>query len=158
MKSTLAKSLLVLLLHSPSLAQTSGFGIGAILGEPTGVSGKLWLSEHNALTGALAWSFRDAGSLQIQADHLIHMDLTSEIDQDIKGHAYFHYGIGGRLRDDSADNRISARAPLGITYAARKSSLDAFFEIVPMLDFSPETAFDLNAAVGVRFYFGKVKQ
>jgi hypothetical protein len=135
-------------------AQTTGIGIGAILGEPTGISAKIWMSEHNAVTGALAWSFRDAGSLQIQADYLIHADLTSEIDQDIKGRAYFHYGIGGRLRDDTADNRISARAPLGVTYASRKSSLDAFIEIVPLLDFSPETAFDMNAAVGVRFYFG----
>ena len=84
-------------------AQTTGIGIGAILGEPTGISAKIWMSEHNAVTGALAWSFRDAGSLQIQADYLIHADLTSEIDQDIKGRAYFHYGIGGRLRDDTAD-------------------------------------------------------
>jgi len=43
--------------------------------------------------------------------------------------------------------------PLGVTYTRPKASLDAFFEVVPMLDIAPETAFDLNAAIGVRFFF-----
>lgn len=75
------------------------------------MSATVWVSEHNAFTGALAWSFRNDGFLQIQTDYLIHYDLSKEIEQDIKGGAYFHYGIGGRLRDDTSDNRMSIRAP-----------------------------------------------
>src|SRR5258708_39192418 len=32
------------------------FGVGAIFGEPTGVSVKYWLSDKHAIDGALAWS------------------------------------------------------------------------------------------------------
>ena len=38
-------------------AQDSGFGAGFILGEPTGVSAKLWLSKDDAIDYAAAWSF-----------------------------------------------------------------------------------------------------
>lgn len=141
------------LLLSANGVDASGFGVGAILGEPTGVTAKVWTTDRTALTGALAWSFRDDGSLQIQGDYVIHIDKTSEIKKDLRGRTYLYYGIGGRLRDDTSDNRISARAPLGVSYASAKSPLEFFVEIVPMLDFSPETAFDLNGAVGVRFYF-----
>lgn len=157
MRALLLACLVLTLSTTDATAQSSGFGIGAILGEPTGLSAKVWTSDRTALTGAIAWSFREDGSLQIQGDYLIHSERTGEvqgeIERDIKGRLYFHYGIGGRLRDDTSDNRISARAPLGITYASGKSPLDFFIEVVPMLDFTPETAFDLNAAVGIRFYF-----
>ncbi len=38
-------------------AQQKDFGLGIILGEPTGVSGKLWTSSENAFDFAAAWSF-----------------------------------------------------------------------------------------------------
>ena len=38
-------------------AQEKDFGVGAILGEPTGVSLKKWLGARTAIDGALAWSF-----------------------------------------------------------------------------------------------------
>ena len=139
---------------APAAAQTEGFGLGITLGEPTGVTGKLWVSEHTAFAGAVAWSFRNSGSLQIQGDYLIHLELTGEIKRDIKGRSFFHYGIGGRIRDDPADNRMSVRVPLGITYAFAKSPLDFFVEAVPMLDLAPETEFDVGGAIGVRFFFG----
>ena len=151
MKTRLTFILLIALAHTPVHAQSKGVGVGPILGEPTGLSTKVWISEHNALTGH--WFFWNDGSPQIQPDYLIHRDLTEEIDQDLCGCIYLNYVIGGRVRDDTSDNRLSARVPLGTTYASGKSSLDVFIEIVSMLDFAPETAFDLNAAVGVRFYF-----
>lgn len=140
--------------QTPTEAQTEGLGLGITVGEPTGLTGKLWVSEHTAFAGAVAWSFRNSGSLQIQGDYLIHLELTGEIKRDIKGRSFFHYGIGGRIRDDPADNRMSVRVPLGITYAFAKSPLDFFVEAVPMLDLAPETDFDVGGAIGARFFFG----
>jgi hypothetical protein len=37
------------------LAQADGFGVGIILGEPTGLSGKYWLTEKTAVDAAVAW-------------------------------------------------------------------------------------------------------
>lgn len=154
MKGFLFAALALSIVSLPVNGQTNGVGVGITVGEPTGLTTKIWFSEHNALAGAVAWSFRDGGSLQLQGDYLIHYELTGDIQQDIRGRAFFHYGIGGRLRDDAADNRMSVRVPLGVTYAFGKSPLDFYFEIVPMLDVSPETAFDLGGAAGVRLYFG----
>ena len=48
--------LAAILLCGTASAQDSGFGLGVILGEPTGISGKLWLGGKTAIDGATAWS------------------------------------------------------------------------------------------------------
>jgi len=47
---------LIIILAKPISAQDHGFGIGLILGEPTGVSAKLWTSNQNALDVGLGVS------------------------------------------------------------------------------------------------------
>ena len=39
-----------------SFGQAEGFGLGVVLGEPTGISFKSWTSAHGAFDGAVAWS------------------------------------------------------------------------------------------------------
>ena len=68
---------LVLLLFIAALsiqlnAQDSGFGLGIIVGEPTGISAKLWTTENTALDAALAWSFAGDGFLRLHSDLLWH--------------------------------------------------------------------------------------
>ncbi len=41
-----------------AVAQDRDFGIGVIIGEPTGISAKLWTSPVNALDFGLGWSVR----------------------------------------------------------------------------------------------------
>jgi hypothetical protein len=53
-------------------AQPSGFGIGVILGEPTGLSAKYWISPYCAIDGALAWSLDKKSRVQIHSDYLWH--------------------------------------------------------------------------------------
>ena len=56
------KTFIIALLGISSLtmsAQDSGFGVGAIFGEPTGLSLKSWLSSKNAIDAAVAWSSID---------------------------------------------------------------------------------------------------
>lgn len=47
----------MIILIKPVAAQDHGFGMGIILGEPTGLSAKAWTSNDNAFDFALAWSF-----------------------------------------------------------------------------------------------------
>src|SRR4030065_2816368 len=73
---------LMMILAKPITAQDHGFGMGIILGEPTGLSAKAWTSSDNAFDFALAWSFRDYhrdndnnnndGDVLLQADYVWH--------------------------------------------------------------------------------------
>ncbi|MFC1714777.1 hypothetical protein ACFL6S_14010 [Candidatus Poribacteria bacterium] len=122
-------------------AQDEGLGVGIIVGEPTGLCGKLWLSSRTAIDGAAAWSFNKSGNLHLHADYLIH-SLDSNLG--------FYYGIGGRVKLDD-DMRTGLRLPLGVTYIT-ESSIDIFFELAPLLDLAPSTDFRLNAAIGLRYF------
>lgn len=150
--------LVLILCNSHALAQDRGFGLGIIIGEPTGISAKTWLGHASALDFALAWSFKGRNFLTLHADYLIHNFRLIKVD---KGQLPFYYGIGGRIKfrgDDnrpgeSNDTRLGVRVPVGLAYLLENVRLDLFVEIVPLLELVPETDFDLNAAIGVRYFF-----
>jgi hypothetical protein len=150
-----------MLLCSFGGAQDRGFGLGIILGEPTGVSLKGWQGKSTAIDGALAWSFAGNDFFQIHGDYLSHNFALLKVE---KGKLPFYYGIGGRIkffgdgsnrrgRDNNDKTRIGVRVPLGLAYLFERTALDIFLEVVPILDLIPETEFDLNAAIGIRYFF-----
>jgi len=138
-----------------------GFGIGLMVGEPTGLSAKKWLSETTALTSAAAWFFSGNDSFQLHADYLWHnFDLIKL--EEFKGRFAVYYGVGARIKwkeDDSGkgrdDDRTTAgiRVPAGLSYLFSEVPLDLFAEIVPVLDIAPDTDFDIGVALGARYYF-----
>jgi hypothetical protein len=141
------------------VAAQGGFGVGIILGEPTGLSLKSWLSNSIAIDAAAAWSFSKHSAIQLHADYLIH-------NYSIIGSKQWplYYGIGGRLKlrgndegkdkdNDNNDLRLGVRVPFGITFLPSSAPFDFFVEVVPVLDLVPGTDFDLNGAIGGRFYF-----
>ena len=79
-------------------AQDKNFGVGVILGEPTGLSGKYWISPERAFDVALAYSFlEDNKSFAFHADHLYHMEGI--IDQHYKMPLYYGFGVRFRIRE-----------------------------------------------------------
>ena len=54
-----------------SYGQDKGFGIGALFGEPTGISAKYWINREMAIDGLVSWSFTKT-SFQIHSDFLYH--------------------------------------------------------------------------------------
>ena len=123
------------------------FGLGIILGEPTGISAKVWMSGTTAVDGAIAWSFANGSALHIHADFLLHnIDVISKV-------VPLYYGIGGRIKFREDDTRIGVRIPVGIAYDFPSTPIDIFLEIVPLLNLNPNTSFTMNGAVGGRFYF-----
>ena len=133
--------LIAVIFCSTAAAQDSGFGVGVILGEPTGLSGKLWLGGGAAIDGAAAWSFNKNGNLHLHADYLLH-SLGDKIG------LYYGLGVRAKLEDD---RRVGIRFPLGIAYLT-ESSLDIFLEAAPLLDLAPSTDFRLNVAIGFRYF------
>lgn len=124
-----------------------------ILGEPTGISAKAWLTEIHAVDAAAAWSVHRDGFFQVHADVLLH-DYDVVDVQEVRGRIPLSYGVGGRVVLGKHDEWVGVRFPLGVSYLFPTAPFDVFLEIVPILDLLPETDFDLDAAIGARFYFG----
>lgn len=129
-------------------AQDSGFGLGIIAGEPTGLSAKVWTTDHTALDAALAWSFVGHGFLRLHSDLLIHRHL---IDVD-KGRLPVYFGLGAKL-GFASNLEFGIRFPLGMAYHFESAPFEVFLEVVPVFSLIPETAVHLDGGIGVRYYF-----
>ncbi len=142
--------LLAVLLTVASPAFAGGFGLGIILGEPTGISFKQWLTERNAIDAAAAWSFGDVSAFHVHMDYLYHGPLGADVDP---GGILYYVGIGARLKATEGDSRIGVRLPLGLDYVFDDTPIDIFFEIAPILDLAPSTDFRMNGSLGLRYFF-----
>ena len=149
MKRAITAIIVVLLVSfSISYAQDSGFGIGIIVGEPTGISAKLWTGSKQAFTGAVAWSLDD-DSFHLHVDHLWHIESV-EVE---KGRLPFYVGVGGKLEVNNNDTNIGVRIPLGVNYLFAVAPLDVFLEIVPAMRLVKDTEFEIDAGIGIRYFF-----
>ena len=130
-------------------AQSNGIGVGLIVGEPTGISGKYWTGSTTAFDAGLAWSFIDENAFQIHADYIFHnMRLITIPD----GKLPFYYGIGARLKT-ATKIQLGVRVPLGLAYLFQNAPIDIFIEVVPILDLIPKTDFQISVALGARYFF-----
>ncbi|MBP9128267.1 MAG: hypothetical protein KBG07_05800 [Elusimicrobia bacterium] len=135
---------------SPQPGEARDFGVGVILGDPTGLSAKYWLTHKRAVDMALAWDLSGSDDrLEIHADHLWHFDL--DISR-MQGRLPLYVGLGGRVLTGH-DARVGVRVPLGISYMFPRIPIELFGEITPLLDFTPDTDTSVNGGAGIRFYF-----
>lgn len=137
-----------------ALAQPVGagpFGLGIIVGEPTGIDAKYHLNRTNALEFAAAWSVESNNTFQIQGDYLVHTYDLIKVD---RGEMPLFFGVGLRMafRED-ADELVGVRFPGGLDYMFDGAPLDIFGQIVPILELAPSTEFELEGAIGARFFF-----
>jgi hypothetical protein len=151
MKKIVFAILICISLSVPAaFADRGPFGLGLILGEPTGISAKLWLADMHAVDAAFAWSFQDEGSFYIHANYLFHLTGLISVNT---GQLPVYFGVGGKvnLRDDP---QVSVRIPFGLNYLFDTVPLDAFLEVAPGIGLFPSTKFDIGAGIGIRYYFG----
>ena len=130
--------------------QPGDFGVGAILGAPTGLSLKYWYTDSAAIDGALAWHFGDDDRFQIHADHLWHVTIPGLTIPDGRMPLYFGLGLRVLAGDHS---EAGVRIPLGLSYLLDKAPVEFFAEIAPVVEFAPDTAGDVEGGVGIRYYF-----
>ena len=140
-----------LCMPSDSRAAEGSTGLGVILGEPTGLSFKQWVGTRHAFDIAAAWSFADNGAFHIHADYLWH--FFDRIDRVESGSIPLYVGVGGRIKFNDNDDDVGVRVPLGIDFILADAPIDFFLEVVPILDLVPDTDFEINAALGARFWF-----
>ncbi len=138
-------------------------GIGVILGEPTGLTGKFWRDGSSAYDLGIAWSFNDF--LLIYGDILFHWsELPLRTSRDREFRPY----IGGGLvllistEDNRKDERyftddgsvgLGFRVPLGIEWRPRDVPVGVFGELVPGIGLVPSTFGFIQGGIGIRYYF-----
>ena len=143
-------------------------GLGFILGDPTGISGKYWVGSTNAIDAGLGFAnygagfgascYYDNGNVRrcngyydtsLNVDYLWQSNI-------VRGPAQldWYIGAGGRvLIFGGRGFDIAARAPIGVALMFNNPSfLEVFFELVPALYLAPP-GFTIEGGLGVRFYF-----
>jgi hypothetical protein len=125
------------------------FGLGIMLGEPTGITAKVWNKQTVAFDAGAAWSFVGSTFFQVHGDLLFHNFNLFKVET---GRMALYYGVGARVKF-ADDTTVSLRVPIGISYEFEKTPVELFLEVVPMLDLVPSTDVSMAGAVGFRYYF-----
>lgn len=148
------------------------FGLGFQVGDPTAIIGKVFVGSGNAIDfglGFRGWGYgrcRDRrGNYYYNCggygnDFSLHGDYLWQ-DTLVRSQVKLDWHIGGGARlifwdswGDGGYIEAMARMPIGLDLTFnRPSFLEVFFEIAPGIVFVPGLWFDIDAALGVRFYF-----
>ena len=139
------------------------FGLGLMLGAPTGLSGKYYLGPSTAIdfgVGVIRYYRHRHSNIHVHADFLWHpVSLASTEPFELP----LYFGIGARLwdfDDDDIDDDgfgLGVRAPIGIAMDFNNVPLDVFFELALVVDlffnYDDDYGADINGAIGMRYYF-----
>lgn len=149
MKGMMGFAALTVLATCFASAQGNGFGLGVVLGEPTGISAKGWTSQRGAIDAALAWSARGDGYVHAHVDYLWHFQDVVNTNQQILP----YLGVGGRIQGNRNTAIAGVRVAGGAAWLPAGAPLDVFLEIAPVVDLAPATELSVNGGIGVRFFF-----
>ncbi len=151
----------MIILIKPIAAQDHGFGLGIILGEPTGLSVKLWTSKINAFDFGLGvglggdrlkykGDYNEGGRIHFHMDYLWHsFNAISSTER-----FPLYYGIGGRFNTSGGyEDSFGIRGVFGIAWFPHNTPIDVFFELVPVFQVTPLTGLGIDAGLGLRYFF-----
>ncbi len=140
----------------PRAADKGTFGIGIILGEPTGVSAKLYLQDDQAIQAGLGFAFISSG-IHLHVDYVFHPWILQSRESFVLP-VYIGPGIRLINREKGRDDQefaIGVRGVVGLLFDFKGVPLDAFVEVAGLieLEFDNGPGLDINAAAGARYYF-----
>ncbi|GAB4219019.1 MAG TPA: DUF3996 domain-containing protein [Spirochaetota bacterium] len=152
MKNILLPCIFVLMFATIASA-AHNFGAGFILGDPSGLTAKIFMGKSDAIDIGIGES---ADDLYIYADYLRHFHGVFPINELV-----FYLGVGAgfhdwekdRKNDHDEENRIDVRIPVGLEYTFTKVPVGIFIELVPALRIIPDVDFDIRGGLGARYYF-----
>jgi hypothetical protein len=140
----------ILFLSETEYAQQNGFGLGVVLGDPTGISAKMWSTDNTALDFGLGYSFTSNNSLfDFYADYVFHNSEWIQAEENF----IVYYGPGARLQLHESQSRLGVRGVIGILWLPRNTNFDLFIEAAPILDIIPGTHVSINLGIGFRYFF-----
>lgn len=138
------------------------FGIGVIVGEPTGLTAKIWTQKDIALALSIGNSY--LGSLRIGMDYLWHFNAFNSSAVNLYAGPGVAVGIGEssgwwykdkdqKWYKGSDEIGLGVRGVLGINIVPRDSPIEIFGEAGLMVGVLPGTYANFEGALGIRFYF-----
>lgn len=155
-------AIFLFLLSIDNYAQQRSFGLGIMLGEPSGVSAKLFTSKTTAFNFGIGLSIGgdrigaydgkyDGGSrIHFHADYLLHVYNAIGSTEQFP----IYYGIGARINSGGGySSSIAVRFVGGIAWMPRDIPIDLFIELVPSLQLTSQPGFAIDSAIGARYYF-----
>lgn len=132
------------------------FELGVNLGEPTGISAKLYLDKTNAFEGIAAWAF-SRGAITLSVDYLFHFHDVLKIETETFP---LFVGIGAVAGISAGGGPAAAgqvsvgfRVPLGVLYVFKQAPIELSLEVVPGLNLFPDMTFLAMGGLGVRYCF-----
>jgi len=149
--AAIAVCAMLLLSANVSAEEMKTFGIGVILGKPTGITAKYKIDHRLAVDAGVGWKTSGDDEFYTYADVLYHLHDVIVVK---KGKLPLYLGAGLRyVNRDKDDDKFGIRIPIGAEYLFDGLPLGAFAEIAPVLNLSPDTDVDLEGGIGIRFYF-----
>lgn len=148
--------ILSLVLCGTLFANENQFELGVVVGAPTGLSARWYLGGSHAIDATLAYSLANDRGMEMSGTYIF--DKARSFNIQGGNPLYFYYGFGARIitiKTGKYSNQmdLGARAPFGLNYLFTNPNLDVFVEAVPVFDFVPQTAFDVEFGLGVRYRF-----
>jgi hypothetical protein len=138
--------------------EKGSLGIGIILGEPTGISAKLYVKDDRAFAAAVGAAFV-GGGLHAHVDYLLHPWILEQRDSFT---IPFYFGPGARVidyrkgRSGDSEFAVGARIVAGLLLDFKEVPLDTFIEVAGVAEFGfgdRGLGLAINAGAGVRYYF-----
>lgn len=145
---------------SSAQAQDRGFGLGVMLGEPSGISGKFWVSKRSAIDFGFGLSVggdriayhgnNDFTRVHLHMDYLYH--FFDVIKASLEVPVYFGTGPRFNFAGDYGSS-FGWRGVAGIAWLVQKLPIDIFVEAVPVFQVGHKTGLGIEGGVGVRYFF-----
>ena len=130
-------------------AHAGDFGLGLVLGEPSGISAQFGLSDSDKLNAALGLDTFDDGVLYVHVDYIRHLAVLLD-GADVSLPVYV--GLGGFLVERGRID-LGARVPFGLQLDFKQAPLHLFLEVAFKLRIIEDIDTDLDAALGFRYFF-----
>jgi hypothetical protein len=132
----------ILLFRQADGAETKGFGLGVIFGQPSGILAATAPREQMLIDFGATWSWNDWWLILADCKF---KDYLTPSSLDLAG----YYGLGAYGgSSDSDEGAFGLRIPLGIIYHVPYTRLEVFCEAVPCLEMFPKTQARLQAGIG----------
>lgn len=134
-------------------AAAGPFGIGLVVGRPTGVTGAYELSDKTALAAAVGLDLFDGRHGYLQFDFLFILPELVSGSASLSpyvGPGAFLTDVGGRGSDRFG---LGGRVPFGLSLDFAKAPIQIFLEISLNLLLVPDIHGDIAGALGFRYYF-----
>lgn len=138
----------LVLAQAAAASDKDGFGLGPVLGEPTGLNAQFFWDRSAAVDFTGAWSWNEW--ILLSADFQMY-DFFLDMPREWK----WYYGGGAYLslaNDDHSDNSFGVRVPVGLKYHFPYTIIDVWGEVAPGVELAPTTRGSLQGGIGLTFW------